>query len=115
MQGSINKTISSLPGQFLIGGLTVSGISYVSNILNNPLLGGIIAGIPLGMPSTIFVKDSNVKGYTWNLMIMSTVLLLSTILNWFLINIVRYDKYTSVMISMALWFIVAGSYYLSVR
>jgi len=111
----INKSLQSMPGQFVIGGLTVSGISFFANSLNNPLLGGIIASIPIGMPSTIFVKDASVQSYTWNLLVMSSVLLLATFINWVLINKVKYDKYLSVFISMMVWAVIGGAYYVSVR
>ena len=94
--------------------MTVSGISFFSNNLNNALLGGIIASVPIGMPTTIFIKN-NVEVYTWDLLVMTFVLLLSTFLNWFLINKMRYDKYISVSLSMLLWASLGGIYYFSMK
>ncbi len=37
------KIINSTPGQFVIGGLTVSGIGYFGNIVSNPALAALIA------------------------------------------------------------------------
>ncbi len=64
----VQKAVNSLPGQFVIGGLTVSGIYLFSNILHNPALAGIVASVPIGMPSSIFVKDSEIAEYSWKLM-----------------------------------------------
>lgn len=99
----IHKAMNSLPGQFVIGGATVAGISYISNNLNNPLLAGIVASIPIGMPSTIFVEDNQLKSYTWNLLVMTSVLVLATLINYYLINHTKYTKYESVDISFSVW------------
>ena len=50
---ALQSFVNSLPGQFIIGGLTVSGITGFSNHLNNPALAGIIASVPIGMPSSV--------------------------------------------------------------
>ena len=99
----VKKFVNSLPGQFLIGGLTVAGISAFSNILNNPVLAGIVASIPIGMPSTVFVKDNQVASYTWNLLVMTSVLVLATSTNYYLVNHAGYNKYQSAVVSMAVW------------
>jgi ABC-type Mn2+/Zn2+ transport system permease subunit len=91
--------------QFFIGGLTVAGISYFSNTLSDTVLAGVIASFPIGMPSTIFVKDQNVSGYTLNLLFMTSILFFVTFTNWFLINKMKYSKYVSVSISLAIWLI----------
>ena len=107
----IHEAMNSLPGQFMIGGATVAGISFISNHLNNPLLAGIIASIPIGMPSTIFVKDSQVLSYTWNLLVMTSVLVLATTINYYLVNHAHYDKYESAGISFAIWAGLGAVYY----
>ena len=107
----IHEAMNSLPGQFCIGGATVAGISFISNHLNNPLLAGIVASIPIGMPSTIFVKNSQIMSYTWNLLVMTSVLVLATIVNYYLINHADYNKYESAGISFAIWAGLGAVYY----
>jgi hypothetical protein len=99
----IQNFINSIPGQFMMGGLTVSGISVFSNNLNNPALAGIVASIPVGMPSSIFVKDSQLHEYSWNLLVMTSVLYLATFINWYLITKEKMSKYESVQIAMSVW------------
>lgn len=89
--------------QFFIGGLTVAGISYFSNTLSDTVLAGVLASVPIGMPSTIFVKDQNVSGYTLNLLFMTSILFFVTFTNWFLINKMKYSKYVSVSVSLSIW------------
>lgn len=97
--------------EFIIGGLTVSGISYASNQINNTLLAGIIASVPIGMPSSIFVNDKDVLSYAWNLLVMTFILLLSTFSNWYMLSQLKYNKYSSVLISMGIWIIGGICYY----
>ena len=106
----IQTFIQSLVGQFLIGGLTVSGIAYFSNNINNTAIAGFIAAMPIGMPSSIFVDDKKVVSYSKKLLDMSFVLLIATFLNWFLLAYTKMSKYKTVSISM-LTFIVLGSIY----
>ncbi|MDA9298857.1 hypothetical protein N9P79_00660 [Crocinitomicaceae bacterium] len=108
----IKKFFNSLAGQFIIGGLTVSGISAFSNQLGNPILAGIIASIPIGMPSTVFVKNNQIESYTWTNLVLTSVLVISTMVNYYLINHAGYDKYQSVEISMGIWTGLGIFYYL---
>ena len=109
---SLVKTfINSLPGQFIIGGLTVAGIAGFSDRLNNPALAGIIASVPVGMPSSVFVKDEQLAEYSWKLLVMTTVLFLATFINWYLITQMKMSKYDSVGISMAVWAGLGALYY----
>ena len=107
---SIQKFINSLPGQFIIGGLTVAGIAGFSNSLHNALLAGVIASVPIGMPSSIFVSKNELASYTWNLLVMTTVLFLATFVNWYMISI-GYSKYQSVAVSMFVWAFMGTIYY----
>jgi len=107
----IHEAMNSLPGQFAIGGATVAGISFISNHLNNPLLAGIVASIPIGMPSTIFVKNSQVHSYTWNLLVMTSVLVLATTVKYYLVNHTHYYKYESAGMSFGIWAGLGAVYY----
>uniref|UniRef100_A0A6C0CSB8 Uncharacterized protein n=1 Tax=viral metagenome TaxID=1070528 RepID=A0A6C0CSB8_9ZZZZ len=108
----IQTFINSLPGQFIIGGLTVSGIAGFSNHLHNPALAGIVASVPIGMPSSIFVSDSEIAEYSWKLLVMTTVLFLATFANWFFITKMKMSKYKSVGISMGIWAGIGAIYYI---
>ncbi len=107
----VEKFINSLPGQFVIGGLTVSGITGFSNHLHNPALAGIIASVPIGMPSSVFVKDSEIAEYSWKLLVMMSVLFLATLVNWFLITKMKVSKYKSVAVAMSIWAGLGAIYY----
>lgn len=108
---TIKSFVNSLPGQFIIGGITVAGITGFSNHLNNPALAGIIASVPIGMPSTVFVKDSQTAEYSWKLLVMTSVLFLATFANWFFINKMKFSKFKSVAISMSIWAGLGTLYY----
>ena len=99
----IKEFLNSLFGQFIIGGLTVAGIAGFSNRLHNPLLAGIIASVPIGMPSSVFVSDKELMSYSSNLLAMTTVLFLATFVFWFMYNKLNFDKYISVLIAMSIW------------
>ena len=104
----VKTIIQSLPGQFIIGGLTVATIAFTANHINNPILAGLIAAIPIGMPSSIFVDNNKVEAYARNLTIMTLVLMVATLTNWLLIRNLKYNKYKSVSISLIM-FIIIGS------
>ena len=105
----IEKFLNSIPGQFIIGGLTVAGIAYFGNNATNPAIAGLIGALPVGMPSSVFVDDAKVESYAYNLMLMSIPLLLATILNWYLIAKMKFTKYKSVGVSMLLFIIVGAA------
>ena len=111
---TVRNFIQSTPGQFFIGGTTVAGISYFSRSAN-PVLAGVIAAIPIGMPSSIFVPDGRVASYATNLLIMSVSLLACTIANWYFITRLKWDKYQSVTVSLLVFFVGAGLSSLYVR
>ena len=100
--------IHSIPGQFIIGGITVAGIAYFSNNATNPAIAGLIGAFPIGMPSSVFVDDDKVEGYAYNLMLMTIPLMLATILNWYLISKMKLTKYESVPVSFFLFVLIGG-------
>lgn len=107
---AIQKFVNSLIGQFLIGGVTVASIGYFSNNIGNTAIASLIAGIPIALPSTIFVKKQDLSSYSKNLVFMAFLLFAATILSYFLINFYDYDKYDSVKVSMAAWFVFGIAY-----
>ena len=102
--------VQSLPGQFMIGGLTVAGISYFGDNSTYPALAGVIAAVPIGMPSSVFVADKKVAAYSWNLLMMSIVLIFTTFTNWYYISELKWSKYRSVLVSLATFIVLAALY-----
>ena len=108
---SFGKIINSLPGQFVLGGTTVSGISYLSNQMS-PLIGGIFGGIPIGLPSSILINDKKVVSYLENLSFMTIILSIVTILAYYFIRYKKMNKNKAILISMGAWFLLAALYYI---
>lgn len=108
---AVNNFVNSLPGQFVIGGLTVAGISGFANQLHNPALAGIIASVPIGMPSSVFVSDNEIVEYSWKLLVMTSVLMCATFTNWYLLTHTKMSKYRTVPIAMSVWAGLGAVYY----
>ena len=109
----LKSFVQSIVGQFVIGGLTVAGIAGFSNSLHDPALAGIIASVPIGMPSSVFVSDADVTEYSWNLLVMTSGLFLATFVNWLLLAHVKAPKYESVACAMSVWAIFGAIYYIA--
>jgi len=110
ISNAISMFLNSIIGQFIIGGLTVGGIAFFSNNVSNPALAGVIAAMPIGMPSSVFVDDNKVAAYSYNLLMMTIILLLSTAVNWYLISVKKMNKYHSVLISLAVFWVFGLAY-----
>ncbi len=96
---------------FVLSGLTVSGISYIGNAIN-PLLGGILSGIPISIPSMLLIQGSEKqKKFILSASIMVAFLSVITILCWYLYDKLNYSAVMSVSISMIIWFIGGILYY----
>ena len=108
---SLQSFLNSQTGQFVLGGTTVSGISYISNYMS-PLLGGIFGGIPIGLPSSVFIDDKKVLDYLQNLSAMTIILSIVTITAYLLKRYKNYNKYDVVKTSMGMWVLFAFIYYL---
>ena len=100
---NIKNIIDSYPFKFLLGGIIVSSVSYLSNNLTNTVISGVIASVPIALPTAVFVKKSKLKGYSTNLLIMTGVLFISTLVFWYLYNYLNLDKHISVLYSMLFW------------
>lgn len=103
----VEEAIQSTIGQFMIGGLTVAGIGYFADHVKNTAISAIIAAVPIGMPSSVFVKDSKVEDYALKLLYMSTALYISTLSNWVLIKYFKYNKWESVGLSLLVFLVFA--------
>jgi len=92
--------------QFMIGGIFVSGISYMGNYVN-PVLAGLLAGIPIGLPSTFFIHNSiKAKSYVSNLAITTILLTAVTCLFYYLYVKAGYmSKNGGIVLSMGIWII----------
>ena len=92
--------------QFVIGGVFVSGISYVGNFVN-PVLAGLLAGLPIGLPSTYFIlKDTKAKSYVSNLALTTLLLTLVTCLYYYLYaHTGTVSKNMGIAFSMTIWLI----------
>ncbi len=96
---------------FLIAGTTVTGISYLGNSVN-PLLAGILAGIPIGMPSMLLIRDmANRKQFISYTSATMVILSMVTILCWYLYTQAKYSAKISVFISMLVWLLGGVIYY----
>jgi hypothetical protein len=92
--------------QFIIGGVFVSGISYVGNYAN-PVLAGLLAGLPIGLPSTYFILNSTkAKQYVSNLALTTILLTFVTCLFYYLYVHAGYmSKNMGIAFSMSIWLI----------
>ena len=100
--------------EFLIGGTTVALISYLGNYVN-PVLAGIFASIPIGLPSGYFIATSKIPAYYKNLLIMTTGLLAATAITTVLIIQYKIEKNTSIIAGMLTWAIYGAIYYIYQR
>lgn len=92
--------------EFLIGGTFVAGISYIGNYVD-PLLAGLLAGIPIGLPSAYFILNKQKsKEYVRNLALTTIVLTFVTILFYFTFVKYDFDKNVGITISMGIWLII---------
>jgi len=61
---------STLVCRFIIGGIILSGSTYLANYAN-PLLAGILITIPLELVSLFFIKEERLYSYARSILIMS--------------------------------------------
>ena len=107
---SIGEFVNGPIGQFIIGGTTVAGIGYFSKTLPNPAIAAVIAAVPIGLPSVVFVPEKKVSGYAENLMYMTIVLLIVSTLFWALHNKFKVNRNTAISITMGVWVLIASIY-----
>lgn len=91
--------------QFLIGGSFVSGITFLGNYVD-PILAGLIAGIPIGLPTIYYVKSSKAHTYIKNLSVTTILLSSVTLLYYYLYVHLKWDKNSTIIFTMTIWFIV---------
>jgi hypothetical protein len=108
---TLQSFLNSLLGQFMIGGTTVSGISYFSKNFST-LAASIIGGVPIGLPSALFIDDKNVLSYLQNLSVMTFILFFVTTMSFFIMKYEKYDKYKTISISLGTWVALSILYYI---
>lgn len=98
--------MSEIIKQFIIGGTFVSGISYIGNFAD-PVLAGLLAGLPIGLPSTYFILNSTkAKAYVSSLALTTILLTMVTCLYYYLYVHAGYlSKNMGIAFSMAIWLI----------
>ena len=90
--------------QFAIGGTMVASISLVGNFVD-PILAGLLAGIPVGLPTIYFIQNSQALPYIKNLSITTFLLLFVTLLYYFLFTKIKMDKNYTIIPTMGIWFL----------
>jgi len=96
---------------FIISGATVSGISYVGNLIN-PAAAGVISGIPISIPSTLLIKGRDKqKEFIWSAFLMVSLLAVITGLCAYLIIKIDMSTLKAVIISFFSWCLGGFLYY----
>ena len=99
---------------FLISGSTVTGISFLGNLVD-PAAAGVISGIPISIPSTLLIKGKDKqKAFIWSAFLMVSLLAIITGLCAYLIIKINMDSVKAVIISFIAWVIGAVIYYKTV-
>ena len=98
----MNEIIKS----FILGGSFVAVISYISTQVN-PVLGGLLAGVPIGLPTIYFIvchKKSQV--FILNLIYSTLILSTVTIVFYLMYQRANISKNISLSSSMLLWLVI---------
>lgn len=104
---SVSKYIQT----FVLAGATVSGIEYLGNSVN-PLLGGILSGIPISIPSMLLINSiAKQKEFIYSANIMVALLAVVTCLCWYLFAKLNWSNYHAVALSTGIWAFCALVYY----
>ena len=98
-KNAVSETIK----QFIIGGTFVGGISIISNYVD-PIFGGLLAGIPIGLPTIYFIQQSKAHAYISNLSMTTILLCVTTLLYYYLFVHIKWKKNTAIIPTMSFWF-----------
>ncbi len=103
--------IGNLITTFFISGSTVTGITYLGNQYN-PLIAGIVSGIPISIPSMLLIKGrEKQKKFIHSAFLMVTLLAFITGLCDYFMHYTSLSSLYSVFITFILWVIGAFLYY----
>ena len=96
---------------FILAGSTVTGISYLGNTVN-PLLGGILSGIPISIPSMLLINEASKKQeFIYSATLMVALLSVVTFICWYLYAKAKFTAKNSVIISFLIWSVGSALYY----
>jgi hypothetical protein len=109
------KYIYKLLETFFISGATVTSISYIGNQYN-PLVAGIISGIPISIPSMLLIKSRHKQQqFIYSAFIMVSFLAIITGLCSYLVTYTSLESIYCVLITFILWCVGAFFYYLYIN
>ena len=92
--------------QFIIGGVILSGIAYLSNNVSTRAAAAL-SGIPLSIPAIYFIKEKeHISRFSWNATIMMVVLVLISFAFYHSFVNLGYTKEQSLFISMLVYSIL---------
>lgn len=100
------KLFHTLIYRFIIGGIILSGSTYLAN-RSNPLLAGILVTIPLELVSLFFIKEHKLYSYARSILIMSIATVIP-VLYYNIIHPLRLMPYKIEIISSFLVWLLVG-------
>lgn len=96
--------MSDIIKTFLSGGIFVATISYIGNNVD-PILAGLLSGLPIPIVSTYFITDKKAPKYVLNLVYTGLLAQFATILYYILYDYRKdVSKNVGILISMSVWF-----------
>lgn len=105
-----NNLITTLIYRFIIGGIILSGSTFLANH-SNPLFAGILVTIPLELVSLFFIKEHKLYSYARSILIMS----IATVIPVLYYNIIHPLRlmpiFIEIITSFIVWLIVGISLY----
>lgn len=91
---------------FIIGGFLISFITYISNNVD-PILGGLITGIPLGIFTIFFITNSNTSQQFAFVDLFSTIIMtVVTLIFYYAYAIIKIKKSKALFFSIILWIVL---------
>ena len=103
--------IKSLVVPFLIGGSVIAGVKYASIHIKNAAVAAIIGGVPTGLISIYFIKDSKSLRYCHNYFFVTLSLLTSIAIFYILRTYTDLKKDVILLISLICWAVFIGIRY----
>ena len=87
---------------FLIGGVTVAGIKFLSNRVD-PKYAAVLGALPIGLISTYYIKDtSKLDDYLTNYTIMAAILIITALTFKFLM-FEKFSRTASYIDAILIW------------
>ena len=109
----MNKIYYELFERFIIGGIILSGATYLANY-SNPLLAGILVTVPLELVSLFFVKEHKLYSYSRSILIMSIATVIPVLYYYLIYPLNAMATHTEILTSFLVWFLVGILLYLFV-